>query len=111
MQIETAEDAAEAYKSFDGWQYADREATWKWMFEYGRIAGVAEREREIERLHLCRIELVNALHTLASNYENALHAFGEDAEARNKAKGDIGFAMHVAAKHNQNGIAGQKEGL
>jgi hypothetical protein len=39
MQIETADDAAEAYKSFDDWQYADREAAWKWMFEQGRMVG------------------------------------------------------------------------
>ena len=39
MQIETAADAIEAYKSFDGWQYADREAAWKWMFEAGQCAG------------------------------------------------------------------------
>ena len=42
MEIKTAADAAEAYKSFDDWQYADREAAWKWMFEQGQAA---ERER------------------------------------------------------------------
>lgn len=41
MKIETVEDAVEAYKSLGNWQYADREAAWKWMFEQGRIA---ERE-------------------------------------------------------------------
>ena len=41
MEIKTAQDAVEAYKSFDGWEYADREAAWKWMFEQGRLA---ERE-------------------------------------------------------------------
>lgn len=38
MEINTAEDAAEAYKSLGDWQYADREAAWKWMFEQGRLA-------------------------------------------------------------------------
>ncbi len=38
MKIKTAQDAAEAYKSFDDWRYADREAAWKWMFEQGQMA-------------------------------------------------------------------------
>ena len=41
MEIRTAKDAEEAYKSFDDWKYADREAAWKWMFEQGQMA---ERE-------------------------------------------------------------------
>lgn len=41
MKIETAEDAVDAYKSLGDWQYADREAVWKWMFKQGQIA---ERE-------------------------------------------------------------------
>lgn len=52
---------------------------------------------------VARVELVVALHTLASHYENALYAFGEDAEALRKAKGDIAHAMKIAAKHNKNG--------
>lgn len=50
-----------------------------------------------------RIELVVAIHDLASNFENSLYAFGDDAEARKKAEGDIAHAMKIAAKHNQNG--------
>lgn len=50
-----------------------------------------------------RVELVVAIHDLASNFENALYAFGDDAEARKKAEGDIAHAMQVAAKYNQNG--------
>lgn len=50
-----------------------------------------------------RNELVVAIHDLASNFENALYAFGNDTEARKKAEGDIAHAMNVAAKHNQNG--------
>jgi len=50
-----------------------------------------------------RIELVNAVHTLASDYENALSAFGDDKEARHKAEGDIAHAMRVVARHNYNG--------
>lgn len=50
-----------------------------------------------------RIELVVAIHDLASNFENSLYAFGDAAEARKKAEGDIAHAMKIAAKHNQNG--------
>jgi hypothetical protein len=48
-----------------------------------------------------RIELVVAVHTLASHYENALGSFGDDDEGKRKAKGDITHAMKVAAKHNK----------
>lgn len=48
-------------------------------------------------------ELVVAIHDLASNFENALYAFGDDKEARKRAEGDIAHAMKIAAKHNQNG--------
>ena len=34
----TAEDARHEFMSYDEWQYADREAVWKWMFERGRLA-------------------------------------------------------------------------
>lgn len=50
-----------------------------------------------------RVELVVAVHKLASHFENALYAFRDDAEALAKAKGDIAHAMKIAAKHNQNG--------
>ena len=50
-----------------------------------------------------RIELVNAIHDLASNFENVLGAFGGDAEGRKKAEGDIAWAMKVAKRHNYNG--------
>jgi len=35
MEIRTAAEAAEIFKTYDDWQYADREAAWKWMFERG----------------------------------------------------------------------------
>lgn len=50
-----------------------------------------------------RNELVVAIHTLASHFENSLYAFRDDAEALLKAKRDIAWAMKTAAKHNQNG--------
>ena len=50
-----------------------------------------------------RVELVVAVHTLASHYANALGAFGDDDEGQRKAEGDIAHAMKVAEKHNQNG--------
>lgn len=45
MDIETAEDAIEAYKAMGDWKYADREAAWKWMFEQGRKCAEADTER------------------------------------------------------------------
>jgi hypothetical protein len=50
-----------------------------------------------------RNELVTAIQTIASDYENALGMFGDDGEGRRKAKGDIAHALKVAAKYNQNG--------
>jgi hypothetical protein len=32
MQIQTVEDAIEAYTAQDAWQFADRQAAWAWMF-------------------------------------------------------------------------------
>jgi hypothetical protein len=52
-----------------------------------------------------RHELVTAIHSLASDFENSLYAFRDDTEARRKAEGDIAHAMKIAAKHNQNGPA------
>lgn len=51
MEIRTAEEAAEEYKTYDDWQYADREAAWKWMFERGVEAGNAHiYEAEAEQI-------------------------------------------------------------
>ena len=51
MEIRTAEEATEEYKSYDEWQYADREAAWKWMFERGVEAGNAHiYEAEAEQI-------------------------------------------------------------
>jgi hypothetical protein len=49
----------------------------------------------------CRIELVGAVYTLASHYENASYAL--DHEARKAAEGDIAHARMVAARWNWNG--------
>ncbi len=71
--------------------------------------GMVEAAADMAPIHerkapqCARVELVVALHTLASHYENALGAFGDDAEALRKAKGDIAHAMTIAAKHNKNG--------
>ena len=51
----------------------------------------------------CRIDLVTAIHFLASDFENALGAFGSDTEARRKAEGDIAYARIVASRWNWNG--------
>ena len=53
----------------------------------------------------CRIELVTAIHTLASHYENTLCLFRDDEEAHRVAKGDIAHARKVAEKWNWNGTA------
>ena len=64
MTIETADEAAEAFKSFDDWQYADREAVWEWMFEQGRIA-----EREACRLRCKKLlRHLNQPHRKRSNH-------------------------------------------
>ena len=69
----------------------------------GAILQAVEAERERVAEGCARIELVVAVHTLASHFENALYAFGDDCEARRKAEGDIAHAMKVAARHNYNG--------
>ena len=50
-----------------------------------------------------RIELVVAIHSLASDFENMSYSFGADTEDRKRAQGSIKHAMAVANKHNQNG--------
>ena len=50
-----------------------------------------------------RVELLVAVYDLASNFENALYAFGADSEARTKAEGDIAWARKIASRHNYNG--------
>jgi hypothetical protein len=48
-----------------------------------------------------RIELIRAIYSLASNFENAaVFLTGEDYT---KAMGDIAHARKAAARHNQNG--------
>ena len=61
MKIETAEDAIDAYKSLGEWEYADREAAWKWMFEQGRIS---EREACAKACHSIAVD--NRVHALAT---------------------------------------------
>ena len=68
-------------------------------------AALQEQAREGEAD--CRIELVNAVHTLASHYENNLYKLNGDEEALRLAKGDIAHAMKIAAKWNWNGSAPQ----
>ena len=68
---------------------------------------VAMQEQAREGEADCRIELVNAVHTLASHYENNLYKLNGDEEALRLAKGDIAHAMKIAAKWNWNGSAPQ----
>ena len=85
------------------------------FIDHGRLSRAIEAERDaawairLEEAESARSELVWAIHTLASHYENALYAFRDDAEALRKAQGDIAHAMGVAAKHNRNGAVITKE--
>jgi|GEM_PF-2433475 len=45
MVINTAAEAIDAWKSLGDWEYADREAAWRWMFEQGRKAAAEDTER------------------------------------------------------------------
>ena len=58
---------------------------------------------KIKRLRGARRELVVALHTIASHFEDALYAFRDDDEAREKAEDDIAWAMEIASRHNHKG--------
>lgn len=42
-----AKEAASAWMDNDGWQFADREAAWKWMFELGYASAAAEAQEEL----------------------------------------------------------------
>jgi hypothetical protein len=69
------------------------------------LAGVAALRTERDALISASRELVVAVHTLASHYENSLGALRRDDEAFRKAKGDIEHGLKVAARHNRNGAA------
>jgi len=71
------------------------------------LAALQEQAREGEAD--CRIELVTAVHMLASHYENNLYNLNGDEEALRLAKGDIAHAMKIAAKWNWNGSAPQAQ--
>jgi len=45
MEINTAEEAIEVWQMNDGWEFADREAAWKWMFEQGKKTAADEIAR------------------------------------------------------------------
>jgi len=47
----TAEDALHEFMSYDEWQYADREATWRWMFERGRLAAAPKPPESTSTTH------------------------------------------------------------
>ena len=67
-------------------------------------ARIAALTKDAEPATTCpRIELVVAIHSLASDFENMSYSFGADTEDRKRAQGSIKHAMAVASKHNQNG--------
>lgn len=67
-------------------------------------ARIAALTKDAEPATTCpRIELVVAIHSLASDFENMSYSFGADTEDRKRAQGSIKHAMAVANKHNQNG--------
>lgn len=63
----------------------------------------ALEQPEEEPVDCPRIELVVAIHSLASDFENMFYLFGADTEDRKRALGSIAHAMKIAGKHNQNG--------
>lgn len=64
--------------------------------------GIGGTPKALAPLTDCRIELVTAIHTLASHYENRLHRL--DADDRKLAEGDIAHAIKIASKWSWNGI-------
>ena len=69
-----------------------------------QAARIAALTKDAEPATTCpRIELVVAIHSLASDFENMSYSFGADTEDRKRAQGSIKHAMAVANKHNQNG--------
>lgn len=71
------------------------------MMLWNRGEVTAAPKAPAPRFTECRIELVGAIHTLASHYENRLGRL--DPEDRKLADGDIAHAMATAAKWNWNG--------
>jgi len=45
-----AKEAAEAWMGNEGWEFADREAAWKWMFELGYVAAAKQAQDELHYL-------------------------------------------------------------
>jgi len=92
----------------DGWK--DKPASEMWMYtpeqgwesKYVRTVYTHPAPKQAEPAS-CRIELVVAIHTLASHYENRLGRL--DPEDRKLAEGDIAHAMKIAAKWNWNGTS------
>lgn len=68
------------------------------------ILAAARSQPVLEPLTECRIELVTAIQTLASHYENKCYKFQDDKEVLADAQGDIDHARQVASKWNWNGI-------
>jgi hypothetical protein len=54
----TAEDARHEVMSHDEWQYADREATWRWVFERGRLSAA---QKPPAGMQLVPVETVGVL--------------------------------------------------
>jgi hypothetical protein len=69
----------------------------------GWKARAALAQPEQTRVVGCRIELVTAIHMLASNFENRLGRL--DPYDRKIAEGDIAHAREIAAKWNRRGSA------
>ena len=110
--MKLALEALETYKGFIDDAHI-LEGQWHWLDGLDNVQtalreALAEQPAQQEPVAWadeCRIELVNAIHFLASDFENALGAFGGDTEARRKAKGDIAHARSIASRWNWNGTS------
>ena len=79
----------------------DEHAAWTLGYEEGLDKPMPAQD--VAELVDCRIELVVAIHSLASNFENILGKIAKDQEAFDKARGDIAHAMKIAERWNWNG--------
>ena len=65
----------------------------------------AEQSQPVAWAYECRLSLVTALYSLASDFENALYKFDGHDEALHSANGSIAHARKVAAQWGWNGAA------
>jgi hypothetical protein len=85
-------------------ELANHDAVRDLLIDCREALAAARPQPVLEPLTECRIELVTAIQTLASHYENKCYKFQDDKEVLADAQGDIDRARQVASKWNWNGI-------